>query len=38
MGLDRDISMIEMAGVAYHADQITTARALPALERAKKNG
>ena len=38
MGLDRDISMIEMTGAAYHADQITTARALPALERAKKNG
>jgi dihydroorotase len=37
MGLDRDISMIEMTGAAYHADQITTARALPALERAKKN-
>lgn len=38
MGLDRDISMIEMTGVRYHFDQITTARALPALERAKKNG
>lgn len=38
MGLDRDIAMIEMTGVRYHADQITTARALPALERAKANG
>ena len=38
MGLDRDISMIEMTGAAYHADQVTTTRALPALERAKKNG
>ncbi|MEE2944518.1 MAG: dihydroorotase [Pseudomonadota bacterium] len=38
MGLDRDIAMIEMTGVKYHADQITTARALPALERAKANG
>ncbi|WP_136441820.1 dihydroorotase [Pacificoceanicola onchidii] len=38
MGLDRDIALIEMTGVKYHADQITTARALPALERAKKNG
>ncbi len=38
MGLDRDIAMIEMTGAAYHFDQITTARALPALERAKANG
>jgi len=38
MGLDRDVAMVEMTGVRYHADQITTARALPALERAKQNG
>ncbi|MAB08276.1 MAG: dihydroorotase, partial [Rhodobacteraceae bacterium] len=38
MGLDRDFALVEMTGVRYHADQITTARALPALERAKKNG
>lgn len=38
MGLDRDIALIEMTGARYHADQITTARALPALERAKSNG
>lgn len=38
MGLDRDLALVEMTGVGYHADQITTARALPALERAKKNG
>lgn len=38
MGLDRDISLIEMTGARYHVDQITTARALPALERAKRNG
>lgn len=38
MGLDRDISLIEMTGARYHADQVTTARALPALERAKRNG
>lgn len=38
MGLDRDIALIEMTGVRYHVDQITTARALPALERAKANG
>lgn len=38
MGLDRDIALIEMTGVRYHVDQITTARALPALDRAKRNG
>jgi dihydroorotase len=38
MALDRDISLVEMTGARYHADQITTARALPALERAKRNG
>ena len=38
MGLDRDIALIEMTGARYHADQITTARALPALDRAKSNG
>lgn len=38
MGLDRDIALIEMTGAKYHADQITTARALPALARAKANG
>ena len=38
MGLDRDLALVEMTGVRWHADQITTARALPALERAKRNG
>ncbi len=38
MGLDRDIALLEMTGAAYHIDQITTSRALPALERAKANG
>ena len=38
MGLDRDIALVEMTGLRYHADQITTARSLPALERAKANG
>ena len=38
MGLDRDIALVEMTGVRYHADQITTTRALPPLERAKANG
>ena len=38
MGLDRDIALIEMTGARYHVDAITTARALPALKRAKANG
>ena len=38
IGLDRDLGLIEMTGARYHADQITTARSLPALERAKNNG
>jgi dihydroorotase len=38
MGLDRDIALVEMTGARYHADQITTSRALPALARAKANG
>lgn len=38
MGLDRDLALAEMTGVRYHADQITTARALPALERARRDG
>ncbi|MDB6452231.1 dihydroorotase [Falsirhodobacter sp. 20TX0035] len=38
MGFDRDMALVEMTGVRYHADQITCARTLPALERAKANG
>jgi dihydroorotase len=38
IGFDRDMGLIEMTGARYHADQITAARTLPALERAKKNG
>ncbi|MFN3722655.1 MAG: dihydroorotase [Paracoccaceae bacterium] len=38
IGLDRDLGLVEMTGARYHADQITTARSLPALERAKANG
>ena len=38
MGFDRDMGLVEMTGVRYHADQITSARTLPALERAKANG
>ena len=38
LGLDRDLGLVEMTGARYHADQITTARSLPALARAKANG
>ncbi|MGX9356982.1 dihydroorotase [Roseobacteraceae bacterium S113] len=38
MELDRLVALVETTGVALHIDQITTARALPALERAKANG
>ena len=36
IGLDRDLGLVEMTGAAYHADQITTARALRRLSRAKE--
>jgi len=38
IGLERDLALVEMTGVRYHADQITTAHALPALARAKAAG
>lgn len=38
MGLDRDLALTEMTGARYHADQITTVRALRRLERAKAMG
>ncbi|MEM7720524.1 MAG: dihydroorotase [Pseudomonadota bacterium] len=38
MGLDRDIALVEMTNAKYHADQITTVRALRRLERAKDAG
>ena len=38
IGLDRDIGLLEMTGARLHAGQITTARALPPLERARANG
>jgi hypothetical protein len=38
MGLDRDLALVEMTGVRYHADQLSTAAALPALKRAKAAG
>ena len=38
MGLERDLALVEMTGARWHADQITTAAALPALERARAAG
>ncbi len=38
MGLERDLALVEMTGVRYHADQITTAKSLSALARAKTAG
>ncbi len=38
MGLERDLALVEMTKGRYHADQITTALALPALRRAKAAG
>ena len=38
MGLERDVALVEMTGVRYHADQISTAKSLPVLERAKAQG
>jgi len=38
MAFDRDMALVEMTGARYHADQITCARTLPALDRARRNG
>jgi dihydroorotase len=38
IGLDRDLGLVELSRVRYHADQITTARSLSSLERAKAAG
>jgi len=38
MGLDRDLALVAMTGVRYHADQITAAASLPALRRAREAG
>lgn len=38
IGLERDLALVEMTGARYHADQITTALSLPALERARRAG
>ncbi|WP_430449570.1 dihydroorotase [Rhodophyticola sp.] len=38
MGLERDLALVQMTDARYHADQISTAAALPALARAKAEG
>jgi dihydroorotase len=38
IGLERDLALVEMTGARYHADQISTTAALPALIRAKAAG
>ncbi|WP_410218180.1 dihydroorotase [Paracoccus sp. (in: a-proteobacteria)] len=38
MGLDRDLALVAMTRCRWHADQITTAAALPALARARQAG
>ncbi|MDA5092533.1 dihydroorotase [Aliiroseovarius sp. KMU-50] len=38
MGLERDLALVEMTGVRYHADSLSTAKTLPALNRAKEAG
>ncbi len=38
LGLERDMALVEMTGARYHADALSTAAALPALERAKAAG
>jgi dihydroorotase len=38
IGLDRELALVEMTGARWHVDQVTTARSLPALARAKEAG
>lgn len=38
LGLERDMAMVEMTGVRYHADNLSTSGALRVLERAKADG
>ncbi len=38
MGLSRDLALVEMTGARWHADQITTAKALPLIHRARAAG
>ena len=38
IGLDRDIALVEMTGVRYHADQITTAAPCPRCAAPRPTG
>jgi dihydroorotase len=38
IGLERDLALVEMTGARYHADQVSTQAALPALSRARAAG
>jgi dihydroorotase len=38
MGLERDLALVEMTGAKYHADNLSTAKSLPVLARAKEDG
>ncbi len=38
IALERDLALAEVTGVRYHADQLSTAAALPALRRARDAG
>ena len=38
IALERDLALVESTGARYHADQVTTAGALPALRRARDAG
>lgn len=38
IGLDRDLALVEMTGARWHVDQLTTARSLAPLARAKSDG
>ncbi len=38
LGLERDLTLVEMTGARYHADNLSSAAALPALTRAKEAG
>ncbi len=38
IGLQREMALVELTGVRYHVDQITTSCSLPVLERAKNAG
>ncbi len=38
LGLERDLALVEMTGARYHADNLSSATSLPALQRAKDAG